>query len=316
VEIGGQPFSPTLLSGARLGAVGRSWLAYDPVLVLAGLLGLVLLLRGPLRPWALVLVVAPALCFAAVFLLYDGSHVRYLLPASLLLAPGAAALLAALSRRGPLGGLLALALVALPLVQAARLDWLLGREDTRSVAARELPALIPADAVVAVDGMGSQYGPPLVPRAGPLRRVAALGLWLNRTEQRVLDSDDAGLPQPPEARRLLPIGRFWQYDSYYPGDYLPGPPESLADWMDAWDVDVYVQVDRVPDPARRQPVTTFTGSRGSLMYSVSPTGSDDPDAAELPTDMSFALTQLWRYERPGPWIRAWRIARAPDGGGG
>jgi hypothetical protein len=44
-----------------------------------------------------------------------------------------------------------------------------------------------------------------------------------------------------------------------------------------------------------------------LVYERSPTGSPDPSEAALPTDMEFALTQLWEYERPGPWIRAWRL---------
>jgi hypothetical protein len=105
----------------------------------------------------------------------------------------------------------------------------------------------------------------------------------------------------------VPISRFWKYDSYYPTDYVAGPgPLEFGDFLRAWHVAVYVQVDRQPDEQRRAPVTAWNAAHGELVYELSPTGHSPPSEAALPTDMAFPLVQLWRYERPGPWIRAWR----------
>ncbi len=333
VDIGGQAFGLTLLSGARLGTVLRSWLGADPVLALAGLAGLLLWLRcRTLRAANLLLVVVPGVLATALFLLYDGSHVRYLMTATPFLALGAGRLVAALARRGPAAAGFAWLLLALPIVQAVRLDVLLGREDTRTLAARELLEHIGPEDVAAVDGLGSQYGPPMRPRAETLVAVLedqtarAVGpeqaglVWLGRAEQRIVEEAEAGLPPPPDARRLLPIQRYWRYLSYYPSDFLFGEaPVSLEAWMADWGVDVYVRVDRAPRAEPRAPVDAFTAAHGVPIYERSPTGRTDPAEAALPTDMDFALTQLWTYERPGPWIRAWRLdtggAGARDGGG-
>lgn len=325
VGLGGQELAVTAFSTARIADVSRQWFGYEPVLLVCGGLGLVLLLGWRRRAETGLLIVAPALCFAALFLFYDGTHVRYLMPATMLLAPGAAALLVALARRGGVGRALAVALLTVPLVQAVRLDQLLGREDTRTVAARELLSVIGEDERVALDGMGSRYGPPLLAHPAALAEQLADGCWLNRTEQRILEG---GSP-PPGARHLLAPARCWRFDSYYASDFLydglseeqhrqagrrtaadgrPIQPVAFADWLVAKDIDVFVQVDRVPDAARRQPVTDVTDARGTLVWELSPSGAPDPVEATLPTDLDFALTSLWRLERPGPWIRAWRLA--------
>jgi hypothetical protein len=327
VGVGGQEFAFDQFSGSRAGEVAWSWLGYEPVLVLTGLLGLLaLLFRSPSRE-LLLLVVAPALCFLCLFLLYDGTHVRYLMPVSLFLALGAASLLRRLAGSGRAGAVVAVLLLAVPLVQAARLDQLLGRTDTRTLAAAVLPGLTGQTERIALDGMGSRYGPPLIPLARPLNQTLSWGLWLSRTEARVLEADALGIPPSPDARAVVPIARFWRFDSYFPSDFLYDGlseaqhraagrriaanrrfivPVSLADWMDEWSIDAYVQVDRLPDPERRRPVTEFTHANCELVWELSPTGSSPPEEAELPTDMTFALTQLWEYERPGPWIRLWR----------
>ena len=73
-----------------------------------------------------------------------------------------------------------------------------------------------------------------------------------------------------------------------------------------------LQVDRLPDEARRAPITQLMAERGELVSELSPTGHSAPSVAELPTDMQFALTQLWTYERPGPWVRLWRLSAATE----
>ena len=137
-----------------------AWVGYEPVLLVCGVFGLLLLSRS-LRDRRSVLLLAPPLVLAMFFLPYDGAHVRYLMPATPFLALGAARLLVLWASRPGAWRVAACVLLALPLVQAARLDLLLGRTDTRDLAARELPALLPADARVALDG----YGPPLEPTA-------------------------------------------------------------------------------------------------------------------------------------------------------
>jgi hypothetical protein len=157
---------------------------------------------------------------------------------------------------------------------------------------------------VALDG----YGPQLEPTAASVIAIES-HVWTTRRERRRVDLAAAGLPDPPEARFLVPVGRFWQFDSYYPTDFRDGDPLSLGDWMDAWEITHYVQVDRLPDEARRQPVTDTLAARGALLAELSPTGTSPPNEAALPTEMAFPLTQLWCAERPGPWIRCWRVER-------
>ncbi|HTE07060.1 MAG TPA: glycosyltransferase family 39 protein [Planctomycetota bacterium] len=307
VDIGGQAFDLSALGGKLAVPIARAWFGYDPVLLAVGLMGLVGVWRtrrDGVR-WVLCL---PPLGIAVLFLVYDGSHVRYLLPATPFLALGAAWALGELASarmelRRTRRALAALAL-ALPLVQAARLDLVLGREDTRTQAARELPALIGPHELVCLDG----YGPPLEPTAASVRTLKPL-VWINRQEERVLEREGAGVPEPGHARALLPISRFWKYDSYYPTDYVAGAgPLAFGDFLRAWHVACYVQVDRQPDEERRAPVTAWNAAHGRLVYELSPTGRTPPSEAALPTDMAFALVQLWRYDRPGPWIRCWRYA--------
>ncbi|RKY21496.1 MAG: hypothetical protein DRQ55_04165 [Planctomycetota bacterium] len=356
VALGGQSFSTSAFSAVRAADVTRSWLGSDPVLALAGLAGLLLLGFGagprrtlaagaqPLTPpdeqrtraagarptrlavWVLVLL--PGFGLLLVFTFYEGSHVRYLMSATPFLALGAGELLARMARAGGAARGLALLLLSLPLLQAARLDQLLGREDTRSVAARALPAVLGAERRIALDGMGSRYAPPLLPRAESLLEVAAAGVWLGRLEREIVSNSRQGLASSPEARQLLPIQRFWRYDSYYASDYLydglsveqqraagrehdaagrPIVEVQLGDWLDDWRADSFVQVDRVPDDERRAPLTALLGRRGRLLWELSPTGRSAPRAAELPTDMGFPLTDLWTYQRPGPWIRVWDL---------
>jgi hypothetical protein len=304
--IGGQAFDLTRFGAERLVVTTRAWVGYDPVLVLLGLVGLVALARRTRGRGAL-LAVAPPLVVSALFLAYDGTHVRYLMPAVPFLAISAAGVLVGIARGpGRITACLAVLALAVPVVQAARLDLLLGREDTRTLAAREIASLTSAGDVLAVDG----YGPPLKPSAASVDALVEQ-VWISRAEQRVMDFAAAGVPEADFVRALLPIGRFWKYDSYYATDYLLGARVlELGAFMQAWKVTHYVQVDRIPDEERRAPVTAWTRANAELIYELSPMTGSPPSEAALPTDMGFPLTQLWAYERPGPWIRVWRVGNA------
>ena len=307
VDIGGQAFALDRFHGRVLGRTLRGWFGYEPVLLALGLLGLPGLARAARGRGASLLVVPP-LFLAVLFLAYDGTHVRYLMPATAFLALSAAALLQRLAGRGGAARLAAAALVAVPLLQAARLDLVLGRTDTRTLAALELPAVIPPGERVAIDG----YAPPLRPTAASVDAIDEL-VWTTRTEVRALDLARAGVPEPADARDLIPVGRFWRFDSYYPDDHELGPPQELGAWMDEWAIRWYVQVDRLPDDERRRPVTELTARRGRLVSVRSPArdGVSVPHEALLPAEMLFPLTELWRTARPGPLIRCWRIEAGP-----
>jgi hypothetical protein len=54
-------------------------------------------------------------------------------------------------------------------------------------------------------------------------------------------------------------------------------------------------------------VDAFVAAHGTLALELSPTGRTPPREAALPTEMSFALRDLWTYQRPGPWVRVWRL---------
>ncbi|HZL99859.1 MAG TPA: hypothetical protein VFD43_06370, partial [Planctomycetota bacterium] len=306
VDIGGQAFAWSRFHGQRLAPILRTWFGYEPVLLVVGLLGLPALARAA-RGRGARLAIVPPLFLAALFLAYDGTHVRYLMPATAFLALSAGHALGRLARAGRAGALAAALLVALPLVQAARLDLVLGRPDTRSQAALELPARVAPGERLAVDG----YGPPLLPTAASVDAIDEL-VWTTRNEARALERARAGLPEPAQARDVIPVGRFWTFDSYFPSDYEAGePPMELGDWMDDWAIRAYVQVDRIPDPERRRPVTELTARRGELVYELSPVPAGEVREALLPAEMLFPLVELWRTTRPGPLIRCWRIG--PDG---
>jgi hypothetical protein len=312
VEIGGQAFDPTRLSGALAGPVAASWFGYDPLLVVLGFVGLALLVgSGALRGRGALLVLLPPLLVTLLFLLYDGSHVRYLMPAVPFLALGAAAALGRVVGAPGEGRGLRLAMagaaVALPLVQAARLDLLLGRLDTRTEAAARLEQLARPGELVALDG----YGPPLQASGASVARWHS-EVWASSLEERALALHQAGVPEPAQARDVLPLYRFWKFQSCYPSDYEgAGAPMELADFMRRWDVRWYAQVDRAPRREPRAPVEAFTAAHGKLALELSPTGRSAPREAALPTEMAFALRELWTYERPGPWVRIWRVESAP-----
>jgi hypothetical protein len=310
VEIGGQAMDLTRFAGQLAGRVALSWFGYDPVLVVLGFLGLFAGVRA-LRGRGASLLLLPPLVVAVVFLLYDGTHVRYLMPAVPFLALGAADALGRVVS-APDGGrglrlAIAAAAVALPLVQAARLDLLLGRTDTRTEAAARLAQMTRPGELIALDG----YGPPLAPTGASVARWHS-EVWASQLEERALAWHQAGQPDPPEARDVLPLYRFWKFQSCYPTDYLGGTaPKELADFMREWNVRWYAQVDRAPRREPRAPVDAFTASHGTLVLELSPTGRGSPREAALPTEMAFALRELWVYERPGPWVRIWRVDSAP-----
>lgn len=172
ISLGGQGFEPTFRWASFLHQ-GPALLSYDPVTVILGVLGFFVCWRRRC--------IWPALAFllvwAGLFLFTSNDHVRYLLPLAGLLGLPAGAFVQRVHARlktasgAPLvfKGLLGVVLL-IPLVQAARFSAVLGREDVRAIAAREMQAdhqVLPQGARLAVD----RYGPDLPLSITSLLRV-------------------------------------------------------------------------------------------------------------------------------------------------
>ena len=143
-----------------------------------------------------------------MFLLYDGTHIRYLLPLVPGLALSAAGAAAVLGKGRPWRTALFLApLVGLSAVQTARLDLLLCREDTRDLARRWIEARVEPGTRIAVEGLG----PRLVPTAESLVEVLeGTGMDLrdlNRRERMILETASRRRRETRPVRSRDPRGR-------------------------------------------------------------------------------------------------------------
>lgn len=316
---------------ATLTKLSRALAGYDPVLVLLGLAGLIpALLRRSTRPMALFAALA-----GAFFLFGQSDHVRYLLPATLLLA-WPAALAAERLWSSALGRPVLLMLLAVPLVQSLRLVWVLGQDDTR-VAIREQLERFRPNARLAVD----VAGPDLPLNQVALERLATLRELGTRERMRLaqyeasidpggdtlggawdaIDLADlfefeyrygASWPRPGVAERYgnspkqifkaLGVTHVLVVDKT-PGDDLPPLLLSEAEPDQSPDFDLFQHASgqRPKLPALRVP------PRSLLEQLCSPDPTQPPPRAQLPTEMDFALTDLWRVERPGPQLSLYRF---------
>lgn len=321
------------LRGATFVGLIRSFLGYDPVLLVAGLGGMLLALRRrPLVP-AMVFVLG----WGAFFMTNQNEHIRYLLPMAVLMSLPAGLLLERLVQR-PAGAIATGLLLLLPLVQAARFDWLLRQDDTRILAAAQL-ADLPAESRVAIDVYG-----PVVPQTLPALELtaslrAATGSALYGREEHRRMMLEAGLPQAPgvDAVRLEDV---FEYDLRHGGTWIR---EGLAAEHGATTQDVLASlgvthlllVDRTPgdgtppplvDPAPSRPLEgSPPGSPAvpklaplelpsDVVWQVHPsrirtTDSVDGEAvdAHLPTAMPFPLRDLWTVRRPGPKLQLFAL---------
>ena len=306
LSIGGQAVALGLsfdsaqrLSGALFG--------YDPVLLVLGLLG-ILAARG--RADAAThrtrLGVNLGLLLIGGFFFFNPSdHVRYLLPVCMLLAlPAGAFAERLLALCGSGGGRTLMGLLLLvPLVQALRLDWLLGQEDTRAVAERELDAL-PAGARVAID----HYGPtPDLSRAA-LARIGELRELYRREGHRlaVLESGaDSGLD-------AIGVEELFEIDPDTHEYVVRGAARALGerprDVLAVLGITHLLEVDRRPRPGGNSWLAALAQAGETLAVIDPSSGTRPPAEAFLPTEMDFPLTGLWQVKRPGPWMRLVELA--------
>ncbi len=322
ITVGGQGmvFELRMASTVRL---AKALIGYDPALVVLALLGLMfgIARRGTRVPTLF------AVGWLAFFLTNQNDHVRYLLPACVLLA-WPAGWAGEMLWKHRIGRFALLPLLFLPLVQALRMGSVLRAEDTRAEAAR-LCSMLPDGARVAVD----RYGPVLALNQESLQRLSG---WreLSTREGHRLELLTAGLETQDgaglDALSLGDVFLFFDRTQHYFVDasapIAKSEPQVLEVKHDAQKVlrslgvTHVMLVDRRPgdgQPSLLLPEAKAGGHEENpaplrlapkALFTVDPSSSAEPaQEAFLPTEMEFPLTQLWAVKRPGPRIELFAL---------
>lgn len=338
-QIGGQQIQ-LWIRWASFPALAKAFVGYDPAVLLLGLAGLV----ATLRRRAFLVGSVFALGWGAFFMTNGGEHTRYLLPMAMLLTLPAGYAVERFATSAPLR-IAAVALLALPLLQAMRLGAVLRQPDTRAVAEAKLLAELPRDARVAIDVYG-----PIVPRSrdGLMATDRLRDLYAREAFRAgQLEADTAALPGIDAVR----IEDAMLFDPRHRGSEvrtLPGrfdgtTREPLPNTGRAQDVLTHLGathvllVDRTPDdghpPLLVDPFPSlpneFDGpgappvpkleplELGPALWQVHPAWEDpttpEPDTrardAHLPQTLRFPLIDLWRVRRPGPALSLHELTR-------
>jgi hypothetical protein len=321
LELGGQAilFDLRLASFVRL---SRALVGYDLAIVVLAAIGLVAALRSRAARVPTVF----GLAWLAFFTTNQNDHVRYLLPGVVFLIVPAAYGAQMLVARGGVWRVALGLVLALPLVQASRLSWLLAQDDTRALAEERLAAQ-PIEGVLAVD----RYGPVFAHNASSLARIAT---WreLGGRESLAREALAAGLITNG-AVDAVPLGDLFLFDERHRAwDFATGLPEALQsatsadDLLDRLGVTHVLVVDRDTSDARAPllvdtapPLAFERGPRaGEFPSKLAPLDLvheplweiGAPRAEQrLPTELDFPLTQLWRVERPGPHLALYERTR-------
>jgi hypothetical protein len=300
VAIGGQGIR-TDVSFDNVARLCVSLFGYDPVLVVLGLAGVAAAMAWrALRPMLVALAIV-----AGAALVNPSDHVRYLLPACMLLTLPAGALVERLWPK-PAVRTVVLATFALPLVQALRFDVLLARADTRAMAEHVL-ADLPRGSVVAID----HYGPQVDLARAAIERVGKLRPLYQREALR-LQYFEAGLT-PPNGAGVDAIGceDLFGIDAAtltYGINANPNVRELGAtprDVLRALGVTHFLLVERRPGREERPLAALVAGS--TPLAEIDPAAGAPNGEAFLPTEMDFPLTALWRVERTGPRMRLFAL---------
>ncbi len=290
LSLGGQPvrFGFELSSFRRLSRVS---FGYDPVLCLLGLAGLLLALRERRARAALVW----TLCWGGFFLFHENDHVRYLTPALVGLALPAGFVAERLATCCTLGRVALGLLLALPLVPATRLAWVLRQADTRAQAEESLFAL-PLGARVALD----RYAPTVDLSLDALERLervrAARGDVLTARERhRKWLLGEGLLEKVGYGLDAVPLADYADFDERSGEVHVRAGLErfgaDLSSVLEKSGATHLVTSQRAGMPA------FFDGllSEGAELARFDPGGE-----GRLPTEMEFPWSSLWSTRRPGP----------------
>jgi hypothetical protein len=280
------------LSPSSLARLTKALVGYDPALVLLALGGIAAALRArAARPVALF-----ALAWAAFFMTNVNDHVRYLLPLAVLL-PLAGGFAAERYCAGRAGTAVLALLLAVPLVQSARLGWLLARPDTRAEAEQRLSV---GGGLVAID----RYGPAVDLDRASLERLAR---WreLGARERHRLDALALGIvPASGPGIAAVPLEDVLLYKERErrlevrpePAKELGSDPRRALERLGATAV---LLAERRPASGTHL-LAPLLGDVEPLWVASPAAGDLRPDECFLPTEMDFPLTALWRVARPGP----------------
>lgn len=297
------------LRGATFVKLSRALAGYDPVLLVLGVLGLVAAVRSrAARPVTLF-----GLGWAAFFMTNQSDHVRYLLPVAVALAfPAAFALERAW--RTPALRVAAVALLALPLVQAVRLGHVLRQADTRALAVERLAAEY-ADAALAIDA----HGPELPLDYASLERLSG---WRDLGGREGYRAQLLAAGELEGGFDAVPLEAIFDYDlrsgtSRVEEEKVAALSDDPNEALRRLGRTHVLVVDRSPDdgapPILLDP-RTGPEKMAPLAVDPEPVLTIHPggeggrvEDASLPVELTFPLTQLWQLERPGPLLRLYRL---------
>ena len=304
-SIGGQALRLGF-SLAKLKSLALTLVGYDPVLVVLGLVGAPMLFtRNGTRAAGAFLLLSAVFCLG-----FLTDHVRYLLPLCLMLALAGGAAGERLFA-GVGGTLLAGVLLAVPLLQALRFDWVLVRTDTRSMAEGRLLRL-PAGARVAID----HYGPLPDLDAAALERLAGLRELRTRELARAAAFAAGEVPAGGPGVDGIQLEELFGPDldtgEYGVLERARSLGDTPAEVLRALGVTHLLLAWR--DTGEQRPLEPLVAD-ARLEWILSPSREDEvPGEAWLPTEMQFPVTGLWQVERPGPLLRLYSLAVPAEDG--
>lgn len=304
IDLGAQPLALGLSfeSAQRLSV---TVFGYDPALVLLGLVGLALALRSrQLRAIAVGAVVI------GLFALFNPSdHVRYLMPACMLLALCAGLFVERNWASAPLR-YASFALMALALAQAVRFGVVMRAQDTRNEFEQALASL-PSGSLVVID----HYGPLPDRSRSALELTSTLRELYGREAHRMAYFEANVEPPGGPGVNALGAEDLFGIDArtlaYGPHDRpqvraLGATPRAVLAKLG---VTHLVLAERHPRVEERplQPLV-----EGLTPLAVLDPSADDEDPcteAFLPTEMRFPLRALWEVRRPGPRLELYTLPR-------
>jgi hypothetical protein len=304
LALGAQPLrlGLSLDSAQRLSV---SFFGYDPALALLGLAGLVVALgRRELRALAL-----GALVIGLFALFNPSDHVRYLLPAALLLALGAGAFVESLWENKLLrwGSLV---LCALAFVQALRFDLVLRGFDTRNEFERTLGEL-PAGSVVAID----HYGPTPERSRAALERTAQFRELYGREAHRLAYFEASVEPPGGAGLDVVGVEDLFGVDArtlaygVKDDERVRALGSTPGEVLRALGVTHLVLAERRPGGEARPLRSLVEGLEPLAVLDPSAEKGDPCREALLPTEMDFPLSALWQVSRPGPRLELFALPR-------
>jgi hypothetical protein len=300
LQIGGM----SILFGVRWDSARRLAIAlvgYDPVVIVLGWIGLwPALRRRTLRAPTLF-----TLAWGAFFLTNQNDHVRYLLPVAVLLVLPAALVLERWFEHGRARPFV-YTLLAIPLVQAARFDFLMRKSDTRAEAEKRI-AELRDHGLVAID----RYGPEVDLDRASLERLLRLRTSRHeklrtREEHRRHLFDRELVPADEQGVNAVRIEELFEIDERNGTIRLREGLEPLGrdarEALHSLGVRYVMIVERRMHGGAQSLLAPLVEDAQPIVVIDPSCGSSRTSEAFLPTEMDFPLTALWTVNRPGPWM--------------